>query len=147
MSCASTPVHTQQRHTQLHKAHTNTHTYIHTYTHRGMADCNINGMNWVCYASQLYYVCMHVCLCVCVCVYVCMSVCMYVCMYVRWCAHVRAQRRVGGGAESQHDLCYILHNVSLSQKSALLCLLVCGGCVLGCVYHHFLCRIKGNTQW
>ena len=51
---------------------------------------------WVCYTSH-YFV--HVYVCVYVCMHVCMYV-MYVCMYVRWCAHVRARRRVvGGGGE------------------------------------------------
>ena len=78
------------------------------------------------------------CLCVCVCMYVCMYLCMYLCMYV--CVHTCGH---GGGwrAESRYDLCYILHNVTLSQKSAMLCLYVCVCVVLAylCVVCMFVC--------
>ena len=65
---------------------------------------------------------MPVCVCVCVCVCVFEFVCILAGM-VEW----------GGGGESRHDLCYILHNVILNQKSAMLCLYVCVQWLRNCV--------------
>ena len=143
MQCASTPytqstdIHNYKKHTQTCTytyIHAYIHTYIHTYIHsyiqvpsytrtqrhgRLKHQWRDNG-----YAAHHNSLCM----------FVRMYVCMYVCMYVRLCANVRAWRR--GGGESQHELCYILHNVTLSPKSAMLCLLICL-----CVVVVYLCPV------
>ena len=67
-----------------------------------------------------------------------MHVCVYVCVCV--CEFVRIRARTGGGGGGEgpnHDTtCYILHNVTLSQKSAKLCLYVCL-----CVVLAYLCVV------
>ena len=68
-----------------------------------MADRNIKKWQRVCDASQDI-------------VPVCMCVCEFVCK--------RAGTGEWGGG-SRHDLYYILHNVILNKKSAMLCLYVC----------------------
>ena len=90
-----------------------------------MADCNINGktMGMLRITISIYSV----------------HVCAYVCMYVSVCTFVCKRAGTegggGGGAESRHDLCYILHNVTLSTKSTMLCLLIClCVVVVYCVY-------------
>ena len=101
-----------------------------------MADCIINGMTMgLLRISSI----MHV---VCVCMYVCMYVSMYyVCMCVWVCMHTCGHGERGGGAESPHGLCCILHNANLSQNLQC-CVSMYGVCVevaYLCVVCMFVC--------
>ena len=61
--------------------------------------------------------CLFLRVCVCVCVWICLHTC-----------------RHGGVGGSRHHLCYILHNVILNQKSAMLCQYVCVWWLRNCVF-------------
>ena len=99
MSCASTP-YTYSKGIHNCTKHTQTHTYRHTYTNKKWHIVILMEWQWVCYALQdIVHVCVY--------------------MYVRvWVIVHRSS-----GAESWHSLCYslcyILHNVILSPKSAI----------------------------
>ena len=129
------PPSTQQSHTQQHNTHTHTH---------NRADCNIKEMTMCMLRITRLCACLFVCVCVSVsvCVCECVCVCVYVCMCVCVCEFVCT--RAGTGGESRHNFCYILRNVILSQKSAMLCLYVCVWWLRNCLC---VCMKKARDLW
>ena len=120
-----------------------THTHTHTHIHTNRADEGNDNA----YVTHHKTLCLFARVCVCVCVCVSVWVCLHTC-------------RHGGVGELRHDLCYILHNVILNQKSAMLCLDVCVkwlrkcarvcvsvcSCVCACVYEEKLVTCEALSK-